>query len=293
LQDDIEQELKYRAARFDDYLEELMAQWEMHARLKESISHTLLAGGKRIRPILTMLICDMLEGNLGAARTYGAALEFIHTYSLIHDDLPAMDDDEMRRGKKCNHLIFGEGMAVLAGDALQSMAFEMIGEIDLPAETRMELVDLLAGAAGPGGMVGGQVMDLEAEDRKVDLEELKRIHAAKTGQLFRAAILGGVLCSEHSREEWKILDDFSRNLGLTFQIVDDILDVVGDEEKLGKEVGQDEAREKSTYPSLLGLEESRRRAEEAASRAREALGHFGDRARTLIELVDFIERRQH
>ncbi len=289
----IAQELKQRADEFDHYLQDLLQDLPMNNDLQEAISYSLLAGGKRIRPILTVMTCNLLEGDKRAARKFGAALEFIHTYSLIHDDLPCMDDDDLRRGKKASHLVFGEGMAVLAGDALQSLAFKVTASIDISPARRCQLTELLADAAGPQGMVAGQVMDLAAENKQLKLKELKKIHAAKTGALFRASILGGVLCSEYTEKEWEALDKFARKLGLTFQIVDDILDVVGDEENLGKKVGQDQAREKSTYPAILGLEEARAQAKKAASEAKKSLHMFGENAGKLCQLVNFVLDRQY
>lgn len=293
MSNNIARELKERADDFDQYLQKLLQELPINSELQEAISYSLLAGGKRIRPILTVLTCKLLQGDKRAARRFGAALEFIHTYSLIHDDLPCMDDDDLRRGKKSNHLVFGEGMAVLAGDALQTLAFKITASIDISAKKRCQLTELLADAAGPDGMVAGQALDLAAENRELSLQELKKLHAAKTGELFRASILGGAICSECSPKEWKALEKYARKLGLTFQIVDDILDVVGDKETLGKEVGQDQKSEKSTYPAILGLEESREQAQKAANEAREALAIFSEKADFLRQLVDFVLERQH
>ena len=294
MSNNIARELKERADDFDQYLQKLLQELPINSELQEAISYSLLAGGKRIRPILTVLTCKLLQGDKRAARRFGAALEFIHTYSLIHDDLPCMDDDDIRRGQKSNHLVFGEGMAVLAGDALQTLAFKLTASINIAAEKRCQLTELLADAAGPEGMVAGQVMDLAAEEKDLSIEELREIHAAKTGELFRASILGGALCSECSQREWEALERYARHIGLTFQIVDDILDVVGDEETLGKEVGQDREKEKSTYPSILGLEESRKQAREAALAAKKSLAVFsGEAADLLHQLADFVLERQH
>ncbi len=277
----------------DYYLENLMAESDMLPDLKKAISYSLLSGGKRIRPILTLLTCELVEGQKEAAQKVGAALEFIHTYSLIHDDLPAMDDDEFRRGQKTNHLVFGEGLAILAGDALLTEAFTLLTGVNLSGEKRCQLIKLISTAAGPAGMVGGQVLDLQAEGKNIDLNQLKKIHQKKTGELFKAAILGGALCGQPQREEWQALEKYATNLGLTFQIVDDILDVTGDSEKLGKEVGQDEKRGKNTYPSLLGLAEAQDRAEEVARKARESLKIFGENAADLSNLVTFVLKRSY
>ncbi len=290
---DIKKELEDFAWNFDKYLKKLLAELDIHKKIREPISYTLLAGGKRIRPFLASLTCEMLEGDTGAARRYGAALEFIHTYSLIHDDLPCMDDDEYRRGKKTSHTVFGEGMAVLAGDALQTLAFKIASGISMKPERRCQLIEMLADAAGPAGMIAGQALDLRFEDKEVSLEKLQEIHAAKTGELFRASIIGGALCGSFTGKEEKALEEFALQLGLTFQIVDDILDVTGDSKSLGKKVGKDQDLNKATYPALLGLEKSRQKAGESARRAKKALGIFEEQADDLKELVNFVVNRQY
>ena len=260
--------------------------------LLESIKYSLFSGGKRLRPILSRAVAEMLDGDPASARMAGAAIEMIHTYSLIHDDLPSMDNDDYRRGKLTNHRVFGSGMAILAGDGLLTYAFYVLSRLPLPAEKVVKIVELISASAGIQGMVGGQALDLGAENREIGLEEMKKIHRAKTGALFRASILSGAYCSELSEEEFLALDRFAEKLGLTFQIVDDILDVVGDEEKLGKETGSDAKSNKATYPSLLGLEAAKEEAERNAREAKEELKVFGEKASFLIELMDFIVVRQ-
>ncbi|MFW6386837.1 MAG: polyprenyl synthetase family protein [Bacillota bacterium] len=259
--------------------------------LKEAMEYTLFSEGKRIRPVLTLMVAEMLSGDIEAACRTGVALEFIHSYSLIHDDLPVMDDDDYRRGKLSNHRVFGPGIAVLAGDGLLTRAFEILGDLMLAAETVVEIICLVAETAGCGGMVGGQVLDLEAEGRDIGLEELRRIHRSKTGALFRASVLGGAYCSQAEKAELVALEEFADNLGLLFQIIDDILDETGDSEKLGKEAGSDRELDKSTYISLLGPDGARREAEKRAAGACGALEIFGEEASDLRRLVDFVLKR--
>ena len=260
--------------------------------LQKAMNYTLFSGGKRIRPVLTLLVCEMISGNKKAACRAGAALEYIHSYSLIHDDLPVMDDDDLRRGKPANHRVFGPGIAVLAGDGLLTRAFGLLAQLDLASDKIVKIIRIVARAAGEQGMVGGQVLDLEAEDKDIDLDGLIKIHNNKTGALFRAAILTGACCGEVSEEEFSALDKFAENLGLLFQIVDDILDVTGNSEELGKEAGSDKERCKSTYVSILGLEGARKEAEKTAQKAVEALEIFGDEANELCRLVEFVLNRK-
>ncbi len=260
--------------------------------LVKSMRYTLFSGGKRLRPILTGMVAEMIDGDLTAARKVGAAIELIHTYSLIHDDLPSMDDDDYRRGKATNHNVFGAGIAILAGDGLLTYAFNVLSRVSLPPEKVVKIIELISNGAGYNGMVGGQVLDLEAENQDVDLESLVRIHRAKTGALFRSSILAGAICGDVEEDKFEALDMFSNYLGITFQIVDDILDVVGDEGKLGKSVGRDQELNKSTYPDLLGLSGAKKEAERNAGLAKDSLLIFGERAENLRKLVDYILIRQ-
>ncbi|HMA59613.1 MAG TPA: farnesyl diphosphate synthase [Halanaerobiales bacterium] len=257
----------------------------------DSLEYSLKAGGKRIRPILTVKVAEMLKGDLETAYDLGIALEFIHTYSLIHDDLPAMDDDDYRRGQLSNHKVFGEGMAILAGDALLTLAFEVLSDLNLPAEDKVKIINLTAQMAGFRGMVGGQSLDLEFEDIRVDFDNLNNIHLLKTGALFKAAILGGAYCAQTTEKEMDALESYATKLGLLFQITDDILDKTGDSEVLGKEVGSDEKSNKSTYVSLLGLKEAKSKAKETAESAKKELEPF-ENSQFLIKLIDFILYRE-
>ncbi len=290
---DIKKLLKEEAKDVDSLLKELFKNEKIVPALQESMEYSLLSGGKRVRPILTILTARLLKGDKRAARLAGAALELIHTYSLIHDDLPAMDDDDLRRGKPTNHLVYGEGMAILAGDGLLTYAFKILAELNLDAVRRCRLVKLMADSAGPNGMVAGQALDLQAEDEAVDLNRLKKIHRAKTGALFKAAVLAGVYCSDYTDEELSALEIYAEQLGLTFQITDDILDVTGKTEILGKEVGKDLERGKSTYPGLIGLEESKKEAEKSVNKGLKSLEVFNDEADILRDLLKFILERQY
>lgn len=256
----------------------------------DSMEYSLKAGGKRIRPILSMRVAQMLNGNLVAAANVGLAVEFIHTYSLIHDDLPAMDDDDYRRGQLSNHKVFGEGMAVLAGDALLTHAFEILSELDLKADDKLGVINLAAKNVGFKGMVGGQSLDLKFEDKSIDLQTLIKLHNYKTGALFKTAILGGAFCAEPSEDEKNALQKYAEHLGLLFQITDDILDKTGDQKKLGKEIGSDEKSNKSTYVSLLGLAKAKEQAEEVAEAAKEELSLFKNNE-FLKYLIDYILNR--
>lgn len=291
---DIKQLLKDYAADSDRVLNELMDLEEniIAPKLLTAMRYTLFSGGKRLRPILTRMTAELLAGDLVSALKVGAALEMIHTYSLIHDDLPSMDNDDFRRGKATNHRVYGEGIAILAGDGLLTYAFNILANLSLPAEKIVRIIQLISDGAGINGMVAGQVLDLEAEDRKIGLKELKEIHRAKTGALFRTAILAGAFCADPEDKEIDALRKYANYLGLTFQIVDDILDVIGDEDKLGKKTGSDEELNKATYPKLMGLDQARAEAESTATLARESLNMFGEKADNLLQLIDYILIRQ-
>lgn len=261
-------------------------------RLAEAMHYSVRAGGKRLRPILTLLASEACGAGPGAALPAACALELIHTYSLIHDDLPAMDDDDLRRGLPTCHRAFDEATAILAGDALLTLAFEIISQHTEPPAVALACIRVLAEAAGPMGMVGGQMADLLAEARSdATVAALEAIHRRKTGALLRAAPRMGGLVAGASEAELAALDAYGRDVGLAFQIVDDLLDVEGDEVKLGKRVQKDSNHGKWTYPALLGTSASRERARQLASDAVAALEPFGDRACLLRALAwKLIER---
>ncbi len=291
---EIKKLLKIKADEVEKDLEKLMNLKEEAApQLTEAMKYTLLSGGKRIRPVLSLLTAELLDGNYEAALKAGSALEMIHSYSLIHDDLPAMDNDDLRRGKKTNHLVFGEAAAILAGDALLTYAFEVLSELKLDPAAKIKIIANTAKNSGQQGMVGGQVLDLEGENKELSLAEMQTVHRAKTGALIKAAVLNGVYCSNYSKKEEKALLAYAENIGVLFQIIDDLLDLTGETEKMGKVVGRDEELNKSTYPKLLGLNGAREAAVEYAAEAKKELKIFGDKAEDLKQLVDYILKRQH
>jgi geranylgeranyl diphosphate synthase type II len=263
-------------------------------RLQEAMAYSLLAGGKRLRPILVLLSCEACGGSTEAALPAACAIEMVHTYSLIHDDLPAMDNDDLRRGRPTNHVVFGEALAILAGDGLLTLAFEVMARDISPAETAAACCADLARAAGMVGMVGGQVADLEAEGRTVaSLDELEAIHRRKTGALLASSLTLGARIAGAKNDDLHRLASYGRCLGLAFQITDDLLDVCGTSLNMGKTVQKDAARGKLTYPSLLGEEASLLRAQCQIAEACEWIKPFGDRGRRLDALAQFVLERDH
>ncbi len=261
-------------------------------RLREAMAYSLLAGGKRLRPLLLLLSCEACGGNWEAALPAACALEMVHTYSLIHDDLPAMDDDDLRRGRPTNHVVYGEALAILAGDGLLTRAFEIISQDIHPKDVAADCCADLASAAGWCGMVAGQVADIEAEHQAIDnLDQLESIHRRKTGRLLCCGLTMGARIARASDEFRNRLQSYGFAVGLAFQITDDLLDVSGDPLKLGKGTRKDAQHGKLTYPALLGLEESRRRAGRLIEEACQALEPFGDRARHLIALAEYVRER--
>ena len=254
-------------------------------QIMESITYSLTNGGKRIRPVLVLEFCRVCGGNPEDALPLALAIEMIHTYSLIHDDLPCMDDDDMRRGKPSNHIVYGYADALLAGDGLQSLAFETIVKSSLSADKKCAAVSLLADAAGPCGMVAGQIMDLHNEDKYVSVDDIIKTDYLKTGKLIISSGLMGALCAGAGKDILESVRRYCNNLGQCFQIVDDILDITGDEEKLGKPVGSDEESGKSTYVSILGLDDAMKKAKELTGEAVNFLTVFGEEAWFLEELA--------
>ncbi|CAM4046506.1 polyprenyl synthetase family protein [Bacillus manliponensis] len=265
------------------------------AVLREAMAYSLEAGGKRLRPLLLFATLHAFGKQKELGLEAACALEMIHTYSLIHDDLPCMDDDNLRRGKPTNHKVFGEAMAVLAGDGLLTYAFELIakGPENVSAETKLRLVLELAKAAGPEGMVGGQVADMEAEGKQLKLEELEYIHKHKTGRLLEYAVLAGALLSGATVVQQEKLLVFAKQVGLAFQIRDDILDVEGTEEEIGKPIGSDASNEKSTYTTLFTIDEAKRVLDETITSAKEAVRSLKLQDEYLLAVCDLIAKRNH
>lgn len=261
--------------------------------IHRALRYSLFAGGKRIRPILCIEAARAVTRPPGGIVAAACSLELIHTYSLIHDDLPALDNDDYRRGKLTNHKVFGEAMAILAGDALLTLAFQVLAQLDSTPERKTKLIAELATAAGTvGGMIGGQVADLEGEGKPPDAALLESIHRAKTGALLRASTRMGAIFAGASTAQYDALSCYGEHIGLAFQIVDDILDVEESSEALGKTAGKDAAQHKITFPAVYGLETSRRMAEEECARAHQVLEPFGERAAGLHELADLIVHRK-
>ena len=264
--------------------------------LREAMAYSLEAGGKRLRPLLLFATLQAFgkEKNLGVGAA--CALEMIHTYSLVHDDLPCMDDDDLRRGKPTNHKVFGEAMAVLAGDGLLTYAFQVImayEQKEISAEKKVRLVLELAKAAGPEGMVGGQVADMEAEGKQLTIDELEYIHKHKTGKLLEFAVLAGSILSDATEEQEEKLLAFAKYIGLAFQIRDDILDVEGTEEEIGKPIGSDVSNEKSTYTTLFTVDRAKDILEETIAKAKDAIGSLQLQDEYLLSICDLIAKRNN
>jgi geranylgeranyl diphosphate synthase type II len=261
--------------------------------IHRAMRYSVFAGGKRIRPILCMASAETVADDILGVERPACALELVHTYSLIHDDLPALDNDDYRRGRLTCHKAFGEAMAILAGDALLTLAFRVLSELsDVPSERRVSMLEELSTAAGTlDGMIGGQVADLEAQGKTVKASHLKYIHRAKTAALIRASVRLGAVYAGATRGQFAALSRYGEHIGLAFQIVDDILDVVSTTEALGKTAGKDAAQEKATYPALFGLEASRHKADQHLRDALDALQPFGGRAVRLREIGERILTR--
>ena len=262
--------------------------------IHQAMRHSVFAGGKRLRPILCMEAARMITGKLPeGVEELGSSLEMLHTYSLIHDDLPALDNDDLRRGKPTCHVVFGEALAILAGDALQTQAYEVLARLKCPAEARVRIIEEIARGTGTvDGMIGGQVKDLESEQQAPDAETLEYIHRSKTGALITASLVTGGLYAGGSATEIQRLRDFGRAIGLAFQIVDDVLDVTQSSEQLGKTAGKDTAAQKTTYPALFGIEESLHQADVLITSGCNSLDSFGKRADTLRDLAFFLVQRK-
>ena len=267
--------------------------------IHKAMRHSVFAGGKRLRPILCMEAArmvqrDIREGELPhRVEELGSALEMLHTYSLIHDDLPALDNDDLRRGKPTCHVVFGEATAILAGDALQTYAYEVLSKLPCPAEARVKIIEEVAHGTGTvDGMIGGQVMDLEAENTRADAKTVEAIHRSKTGALITASLVTGGIFAGGTEAETQRLRDFGRAIGLAFQIVDDVLDVTQSSAQLGKTAGKDTSSDKATYPAVFGIDESLRKADALIASGSAALDPFGARGQTLKDLAHFLVERK-
>jgi geranylgeranyl diphosphate synthase type II len=289
--------LEERRLQVDEALGRYLPEAGDHPKeIHEAVRYSVFAGGKRLRPILVLAAAEAAGGQVEHALPAAAAIELIHTYSLIHDDLPAMDDDDFRRGRPTCHKVYGEALAILAGDALLTQAFILLsGESPAPGiagPARLRVINEIAQAAGSRGMVGGQVVDILQEDREVDLATLLYLHTHKTGSLIRACLRVGGIISSAGSEQMEALTRYGDRIGLAFQIVDDILDLEGSLEALGKRAGSDLRKKKATFPGLLGLEESRQRARSLVREAKHALSVFGDRGAVLGAIADYVVTRR-
>jgi geranylgeranyl diphosphate synthase type II len=262
----------------------------------QAMRYSIFAGGKRVRPILSIAAAEAVQGDGEAVLPVACALEMLHTYSLIHDDLPAMDNDDYRRGKLTNHKMFGEAIAILAGDALLTHTFELLTHPDLmqrfPPDRVLRVAHEIAKASGTFGMIGGQVVDIQSEGKQVDLPTMEYIHAHKTGALIRAAVRSGGILGGGTPEAIEALSTYGAHIGFAFQIIDDILDIKGQEHLLGKKTGSDVNKKKATFPSVIGLEESARRAQQVLEKALSTLEPFGEHGEALREIARFIVERE-
>lgn len=278
--------------RLDKYKNETMQHIAEQRDVAEAMWYSLSAGGKRIRPVLVMEFCRVCGGDTKNAEAAACAIEMIHTFSLIHDDLPCMDNDDYRRGKPSCHKAYGEATALLAGDALENLAFGIIADAVIPDSVKVRLVQTLAKAVGVNGMIGGQVIDTEYEDKNIPEEMLLRMYSMKTSALLKAACLMGCICAEADEEKMTAAIKYAENLGLAFQIIDDILDITGNEQQLGKPIGSDAANGKITYASLNGLEKSNSYAAKLTENALDSLSAF-ENTEFLKELTLYLLKRSN
>lgn len=265
-------------------------------KIYEAMRYSLMAGGKRLRPILCLASCELTGGTSEMAMPTACAMEMIHTMSLIHDDLPAMDNDDYRRGKLTNHKVYGEDVAILAGDGLLAYAFEFIAAQtrQVPPERVLQVIAKLGRAVGAAGLVGGQIVDLDCEGKSnVSLETLNFIHRHKTGALLEASVLCGAMLAGAQETDLQRLSRYAQNIGLAFQIIDDVLDITATQEELGKTAGKDLQAQKVTYPSIWGIEESKRQADQLIAEAKAELAPFGEAGQPLMALADYITARKN
>jgi len=281
----------------NQYLESVFENVDESLQIVKAMKHSLMAGGKRLRPILCMAAAEAVGGEAADALPVAGALEMIHTYSLIHDDLPAMDDDELRRGIPTCHVAFDEATAILAGDALLTLAFQILSSAQNSKPSHgtkwLEIIHLISTAAGFHGMIQGQMLDISLEGHRLSRFELESMHRLKTGALIEASLCSGAAIGGGNHDQIEALEQYAKNIGLAFQVADDILNVEGDPELMGKAVGTDQLRDKSTYPSVLGLEESKKFAQDLVSKALHAIKLFDKRSDPLRAIATYVIERKH
>lgn len=280
----------------DDALSQFLPDRDAYPQsIHQSMHYSMFAGGKRLRPVLVLAAAEAVGGDREQVLPFAVAAEFIHTYTLIHDDLPALDNDNLRRGKPTNHKVFGEAIAILAGDALLTQAFILMSNAVLmdriPSKNILQASHEMARSVGSRGVIGGQVVDIESEGKDIDPETLEYIHIYKTGYFFKACVRIGAILGQATHAQLSALSRFGAHIGLAFQIIDDILDITGDEALLGKDVGSDVNRKKATYPALFGIDESKRKAEALVDEGIASLSGFDERANPLREIARFFVQR--
>lgn len=282
----------------NDYLNQCISRDDIpQSAVYSSMRYSIEAGGKRLRPVLALAVCELLDGSIHRVMPFACAVEMIHTYSLIHDDLPSMDNDEYRRGKLTNHMVYGEAMAILAGDALLNLAFETMLKAAVSntkaLEENVKAMKIIASSSGAEGMIGGQVIDLESEGKSISSDLLERMHKRKTGALIKAPVIASaILCGANEKEQ-EYLELFSDKLGLAFQVKDDILDVEGNSDKLGKKIGSDEANQKSTFVSIYGIDKAKSMLDNLTEDAIGSLKYFGEKAGFLTRLANYLLIREN
>jgi geranylgeranyl diphosphate synthase type II len=293
---DLETYLKEKRSQIDREIRQILSETTASPRITAAMSYSIMAGGKRLRPILCMAAADAVAGKSDEALQTACALEFIHTYSLIHDDLPAMDNDDLRRGKKTCHVAFDEATAILAGDAMLTLAFQILSTADIKDKNRvakyLQVIHTLATAAGHKGMIAGQMRDIASEGLPLSLNDLKETYRLKTGALIEASVSAGALIANATRVQMQLLIRYAKNIGMAFQITDDILNVEGDPAVTGKASGTDESRQKATYPALIGVHKSLKTAEKLIQNAIQSIKEFDKKSDPLRAIADYVVKRK-
>ncbi|SMB94896.1 farnesyl-diphosphate synthase [Desulfonispora thiosulfatigenes DSM 11270] len=294
---DLKEYLAQKGKYVEENLNNILVSKEIYPKeIHEAMNYSVMAGGKRLRPILCLAAADAVGGNSEELIDVACALEIIHTYSLIHDDLPCMDNDDLRRGKPTNHIVFGEAIALLAGDGLLTYAFEVLSKAGLKsnnAENYLRVIHEISGAVGTMGMIGGQVVDIQSENMEIDLKTLEYIHKCKTAALIKTSVRAGAILGGGTKEQIDALTTYAENLGLAFQITDDLLDVFGDETIVGKNIGSDDKNNKATFPKLLGIDKTKEIAQATVEQAIDALKMFDTNSAPLKELAKYLLVRKN